>query len=106
MGFPGGSVLKNLPAKQETQVWSLGWEDALEKEVANQSSILAWEIPGAEGAWQAIVNRIKKNPTRLSNYTTKTVDIRQECRLMNNLVPCWWKCELSQLFKVQVGIIN
>ena len=29
--FPDGSVVKNLPAAQETQIWSLGWED-LEKE--------------------------------------------------------------------------
>ena len=32
--FPGGSVVKNLPAKQETQVPSLGHEDPLEKEMA------------------------------------------------------------------------
>ena len=32
MDFPGGSVVKSLPAKQETQVWSLGQEDPLEKE--------------------------------------------------------------------------
>ena len=30
---------------QETWVQSLGWEDALEKELATHSSILAWEIP-------------------------------------------------------------
>ena len=30
---------------QEMQVWSLGWEDLLEKEMATHSSILAWEIP-------------------------------------------------------------
>ena len=47
-GFPGGSVLKNLPAVQETQVRSLGWEDPLEKEMATHSSILAWEIPWRE----------------------------------------------------------
>ena len=29
---------------QETQIWSLGWEDPLEKEMATHSSILAWEI--------------------------------------------------------------
>ena len=45
MVFPGGSVEKNLPAKQETQVQSLGLEDPLEKEMATHSSILAWEIP-------------------------------------------------------------
>ena len=33
---------------QETQVRSLGWEDLLEKEMATQSSILAWKVPGAE----------------------------------------------------------
>ena len=33
--------VKNLPAMQETQVRSLGWEDPLEKEMATQSSILA-----------------------------------------------------------------
>ena len=37
-------LLKNLPAMQETWVWFLGWEDALEKEMATHSSILAWEI--------------------------------------------------------------
>ena len=34
---------------QETQVWSLSWEDPLEKETATHSSILAWEIPWTEG---------------------------------------------------------
>ena len=41
-----GSAVKNLPAMQETQVWSLGQEDPLEKEMATHSSILAWRIPG------------------------------------------------------------
>ena len=43
-GFPGGSVVKNLPAKLETRVRSLGQEDLLDKEMATHSSILAWEI--------------------------------------------------------------
>ena len=41
-------MVKNLPAKQKVQVQSLGQEDPLEKEVAIQSSILAWEIPWTE----------------------------------------------------------
>ena len=41
-------MVKNLPAKQETLVGSLDWEDPLEKEMATHSSILAWEIPWAE----------------------------------------------------------
>ena len=37
--------VKNLPAVQETQVQSLGWEDPLKKDMATHSSILAWKIP-------------------------------------------------------------
>ena len=47
-GLPDGSVVDNSLAMhkiQETQVWSLGWEDPLEKEMVTHSSILAWEIP-------------------------------------------------------------
>ena len=40
MGFPGDLVVKNLPAKQETWVLSLGQEDPLEKKIATGSSIL------------------------------------------------------------------
>ena len=40
--FLAGSVVKNLPAIQETQVLSLGWEDLLEEGMATPSSILAW----------------------------------------------------------------
>ena len=39
---------KSLPAKQKTQVQSLGEDDPLEKEMANHSSILVWEIPWTE----------------------------------------------------------
>ena len=44
----GGSVVKNLPAKQEMQVQSLGWEDPWEEEMATHSRILAWRIPWTE----------------------------------------------------------
>jgi len=40
-------MVKNVPAMQETWVQSLDWEDALEKEMATHSSILAWRIPWA-----------------------------------------------------------
>ena len=43
-------IVKSLPAMPETQVQSLGWEDALEKEKAIHSSILAWDMPWMEGA--------------------------------------------------------
>ena len=48
MGIPSGSVVKNLPAMQETQVRSLGQEDPLEEGMATHSSILAWRIPWTE----------------------------------------------------------
>ena len=46
--FPGDSVVKNPPAKQETWVQFLGWKDPLEKEMATHSSILDWKIPWTE----------------------------------------------------------
>ena len=41
-------MVKNASATQEKQVQSLGQEDPLEKEMATQSSILAWKIPWTE----------------------------------------------------------
>ena len=41
-------MVKNLPAMQETQVQSLGWEDRLEEGMATYSSILAWRISWTE----------------------------------------------------------
>ena len=43
--FPNGSMVKSI---QETWVWSLSWEDPLEKGMANHSSILAWRISWTE----------------------------------------------------------
>ena len=47
-GFPGSSVVKNLPSMQEMRVQSLEWEDTLEEEMATHSSILPWRIPWTE----------------------------------------------------------
>ena len=47
-GFPGGLDGKNLPAVQETWVWSLDWEDPLEKGMASHASTLAWAISWIE----------------------------------------------------------
>ena len=41
-------IVKNLPAMRETWLWSLGWEDPLEKGMATHCSILAWRIPWTE----------------------------------------------------------
>ena len=52
-------MVKNLPAMQETQVKSLGWEDTLEKEMATHSRTLTWKIPWTEepGRLQSIGSR-------------------------------------------------
>ena len=57
-------MLKNLPAMLEIQVWSLGWEDPLEKRTAAHSSILAWRIPWTEepGGLQSMgLQRVRHN---------------------------------------------
>ena len=41
--------VKNLPAMQETWIWSQDWGDPLEKGMATHSSILVWKIPRSEG---------------------------------------------------------
>ena len=43
--FLVAQMVKNLPAMQETRVWSLGWKVALENGMATHSSIFAWIIP-------------------------------------------------------------
>ena len=61
--FPVDSV-KNEPAMQETQVWSLDKEDPLVKEMATHSSILAWEIPGTEETGRLQSMRSQKLDTK------------------------------------------
>ena len=60
--------IKCLPAMRETWVWSLGWEDPLEKKMATHSRILAWRIPWTEkpGGLQSMESQ---SWTQLSNFT-------------------------------------
>ena len=60
-------TVKNLRAKWETWVRSLGWEDPLEEGMATLSGILAWKIPMDRGAWWAIVHWVAKSWARLSD---------------------------------------
>ena len=55
LGFPGGSVVKKLPANAGDPGLIPVSEDPLEKEMATHSSILAWRIPMDRGAWKATV---------------------------------------------------
>ena len=59
----GDSVVKDLPALQETQVLSLGQEDPLDEEIATGSCILAWRIPWTEEPGGATVHGTSKSWT-------------------------------------------
>ena len=67
-------MVKNLPAMQNTQVPTLGWEDPLEKEMATDSSILAWRLPWREkpGRLQPMESQ-KVRHNRSANTTTMSL---------------------------------
>ena len=54
-------MVKNLPAVRETQVWFLGWDDPLEKDMATHSNILAWRIPWTEKPVGCIPRGLKES---------------------------------------------
>ena len=54
-------MVKSLPEMQETHIRFLGWEDPLEKEMAINSSILAWRIPWTEEPDWATVHGITES---------------------------------------------
>ena len=70
MGFPGGSVVKNLPVNAGAVSLIFGYREPLEKEMAAHSSVLAWEFPWTEqpGGLQSMGSQ--KSQTRLKDQTT------------------------------------
>ena len=87
---PRGSVVKNLPAMQEMQVWSLGQEDLLEEEMGTHSSTLAWRIP-----WT-------KEPGRLQSMESQIVghDWSDSTHTVSNIISCF------QFFKGYFSNLN
>ena len=67
-------IVKCLPTMQETWVWSLGWEDPLEKEMATHSSTLAWRIPWME------------EPGGLQSIDLKELDVTEQ---LHYQASCW-----------------
>ena len=57
MGFPCGSVVKNVPVNAGDMGLSLGQEDSLEKEMATHSCL---GNPMDRGAWQATIHGVAK----------------------------------------------
>ena len=60
-GFPGGSVVKNPPANQETQVRSLGQEDTLEKKIQPFQSSFLRKHMDREAWWAAVYGVAKES---------------------------------------------
>ena len=77
-------MVKNLPAIQETWVWSLGREDPLKTGMATHSSILAWRIPWTEeaGGLQSLglqsQTRQRLTHAETQPQITKEVEFRSE----------------------------
>ena len=78
--FPGGSVVKNLPATLEMPemgVRSPGREDPLEEEMATHSSILAWKIPWTQEPGELHESEESmgwhNSQTQLSEHTAPTL---------------------------------
>ena len=107
-------TVKHLSTMQETRVWSLGWEDPLEKEMAIHSRTIAWKIPWTEEPGTG--HGVEKSRTQLSNFTSP----HSEAKLPAGISLIWqdhlyWKlrsifvCYLSFLlfhlksFRIQAG---
>ena len=101
--------VKNPPTMQETQVWSLGWEDPLEKEMATRSSILAWKIPWMKGpGGLQSVHGVAKNWTWLSNralLSHKKEWIWVSSNELDKLRACYTEWSKSEREK-QISYIN
>ena len=80
LASPVSQWVKNLPTMQktqETQVWSLGWEDPLKEEMATHSNILAQKILWFSGG---PLSTESQSLTQLSNWT---------CMGENKLITQW-----------------
>ena len=81
--------IKNLLAVQETGVWSLGWEDPLEKGMATYSSILAGRIP-----WTEEPGRLQSMGSQKSDITKQVTTARSgQSRQLLFFLDKLWLCE-------------
>ena len=88
-------MVKHLPAKWETWVWSLGREDSLEKEMATHSSILACKIP-----WTGY-SPWSQSQTRLSDSHTQPCSrLRSVCQeyLLSGFTD--FTCKSTEMFAI------
>ena len=67
LGFPGGSVVKNLPANAGKMGSIPGSGLSLEKEMATNSSILTWKILWTEEPSRLQFMELQRSQTQLTN---------------------------------------
>ena len=68
-GFPSGSVVKNLPAMQETQeTWVDSWIKKIPGGNGNPLQNSWLKNPMDRGAWQATVQKVSNSQTRLNDW--------------------------------------
>ena len=91
-GFPPGSVVKNLPAKQERWVPSQGLEDTLKKEMTIHSSVLAWEIPWTD------------EPGKLQSMESQSQRVRQD--LVTKQKQIIHNCTTEELLSEVISMIT
>ena len=83
---------------QETQIWSLGWEDPLEKEMATHFNILAWKIPWTEQAGQ--LQSMKLQRVGHDFTTERKHDI---CDTVMCKIDGWW--EIAVLHREPISVL-
>ena len=90
-GFPGGSVVKNMPAMREMRVWSLDQEDPLEKEMATPSNIFAWGIPWTEepGGLQSMEFKRVRHDLLTKQQQQGSVRVNAQCWVWILIIPLW-----------------
>ena len=89
-------MVKCLPAMWKTQVWSLGWEDPLEKEMATYSSILVWKILWTEepGRLPSMGSQRVRHDWATSLYFYFTFVGRTDAEAENSSILVTWCKEL------------
>ena len=93
-------TVKHLSTTQETWVWSLGWKDPLEKEMAIHSSTIAWKIPWTEepGRLQSMGSQ------RVGHDWATSLSFHFQCHLVSLLLSAslmghLWEYNCHRLFQ-------
>ena len=102
-------MVKNLFAEQETQVWSLGWEDPLEEEMATHSSILAWDFPWTEkpGGLQSMGSKRMGHNWAINTFTFWWLSGKESaCKAGNPCLTLDWEDLLEEEMETHSSILT